>query len=342
MDRYEANWKMVELGWRTHVLGEGERFKSAAEAIQTLRSRNPGVTDQNLPPFVIAEQDEPLGSIRDGDAVILFNFRGDRALEISRALEGRDVPFNRQRMPKITFAGMLQYDGDLSIPRRFLVPPPAICDTLGEWLSRSGVHQFACAETQKFGHVTYFWNGNRSGRFWGETWYEVPSDSVPFEKHPRMKATEVTDTLLFALRSREHKFLRCNFANGDMVGHTGNFDATRHAIESLDVEIARILSAVYHMKGVALITADHGNADEMYELNKKTGEPLLDDMGLPRVQTSHTLNPVPFILDGGDKYSNLGIKHVEHAGLANIAATIANLLGFEKHASWHESLLQIE
>ncbi|MDR1848649.1 MAG: 2,3-bisphosphoglycerate-independent phosphoglycerate mutase [Zoogloeaceae bacterium] len=342
MDRYEADWKMVELGWKTHVLGEGEQFRNAAEAVQTMRDRHPGITDQNLPPFVIGEQGEPIGRIQDGDAVVFFNFRGDRAIEISCAFEGREVPFSRQRIPEIIYAGMLQYDGDLAIPRRFLVPPPAICNTLGEWLSRSNIAQFACSETQKFGHVTYFWNGNRSGKFTGETWLEIPSDSVPFEQRPEMKAAEIADAMIRSLQSWEYRFLRCNFANGDMVGHTGNFEAARLAIESVDLALSRVLPAVHQMQGVALITADHGNADEMYELDRKTGQPLLNPKGEPKAKTAHTLNPVPLILDGGSRYPNLGLKRVKHAGLANLAATIANLLGLEKHADWQESLLKIE
>ncbi|MCL2021202.1 MAG: 2,3-bisphosphoglycerate-independent phosphoglycerate mutase [Betaproteobacteria bacterium] len=340
MDRYEADWSMVELGWRTHVLGEGEYFQNAAEAVQTLRDRHPGITDQNLPPFVIAERGEPLGRIQDGDAVVLFNFRGDRAIEISRALEGGDIPFCRLQMPAIAYAGMLQYDGDLFIPRRFLVPPPAIRNTLGEWLSRSGIRQFACSETQKFGHVTYFWNGNRSGKFAGETWQEIPSDSVPFEERPWMKAAEIADAMIAALHSGEYRFLRCNFANGDMVGHTGDFAAAQHAIEAVDLALSRLLPVVRQTGGISIITADHGNADEMYELDKKTGQPLLTLTGQPKGKTSHTLNPVPLILDFGAEYRHLGLKQMENAGLANLAATVANLLGLEKHPSWHESLLQ--
>ena len=340
MDRYEADWNMVEMGWKTHVLGEGEYFGSAAEAINTLRTRHPGITDQNLLPFVIAENGEPLGRIVDGDAVVLFNFRGDRAIEISRAFEGGDVPFARQRMPRITYAGMLQYDGDLHIPRRFLVAPPAIRNTLGEWLSRSGIRQFACSETQKFGHVTYFWNGNRSGRFEGEVWEEITSDLIPFEERPEMKAAEIADAMIAALKSGEYQFLRCNFANGDMVGHTGDFAAAGKAIEAVDLALSRLLPVIREMGGVALITADHGNADEMYELDKKSGQPLLCQTGQPKAKTSHTLNPVPLILYGGDSYSHLGLKEVENRGLANLAATIANLLGLEKHESWEKSVLQ--
>jgi len=342
MDRYEANWPMVERGWRTHVLGEGPQFANAAAAVRGLRELHPGAIDQDLPEFVIADGGRPIGLIKDGDAVVFFNFRGDRAIEISRAFEEADfAPFDRVRMPKVTYAGMLQYDGDLKLPARFLVDPPAIQNTMSEWLSRSGIRQFACSETQKFGHVTYFWNGNRSGQFDGETWQEVPSDVVPFEQRPWMKAAEIADAMIKALQSGQYRALRCNFANGDMVGHTGNFRAATMAIEAVDLALARLLKAIDAAGGVALITADHGNADEMYELDKKTGAPARNPDGSYKAKTAHTLNPAPLILHDNVSGGRLGLKPIEGAGLSNLAATIANLLGFEKHASWDESLLEI-
>lgn len=343
MDRYDANWPMVERGWKTHVLGQGQQFASAAAAIEGLRAQHPGVIDQDLPEFVIAENGRPVGTIEDGDAVVLFNFRGDRALEITRAFEegaGFDK-FERQRCPKVAFAGMLQYDGDLKLPARFLVAPPAIKNTSGEWFSKMGISQFACSETQKFGHVTYFWNGNRSGKFEGETYLEVPSDVVPFEQRPWMKAAEIADAMIEALQSGRHKLLRCNFANGDMVGHTGNFRAATMAVEAVDLALGRLLKAVDAAGGVALITADHGNADEMFELDKKTGQPALNKDGSPKAKTAHTLNPVPLILYQNIPGLKLGLKQTPEAGLSNVAATTAHLLGFDKHPDWDESLLTI-
>lgn len=342
MDRYEANWKMIETGWHTHVLGAGEQFASAAAAIAELRRRSPGIIDQDLPPFVIARNGRPLGTIEDGDAVVLFNFRGDRAIEITRAFEEQAFErFDRVRMPRVVYAGMLQYDGDLKLPKRFLVEPPAIRDTTGEWFGKLGITQFACSETQKFGHVTYFWNGNRSGKFPGETWQEVASDIVPFEQRPWMKAAQITDAMIAALTSRQYQTLRCNFANGDMVGHTGNFRATTMAIEAVDLQLARMLPVIDAQRGVALITADHGNADEMYELDKKTGQPVLNADGSFKSKTAHTLNPVPLILYDNATGARLGLRASERAGLSNIAATVANLLGLEKHPKWDESLLEI-
>jgi 2,3-bisphosphoglycerate-independent phosphoglycerate mutase len=343
MDRYEANWKMVENGWRTHVLGEGDPFPDCATAVKALREKHPGTIDQDLPPFVIAEQGKPVGTIEDGDAVVFFNFRGDRAIEITRAFEDAVFDkFDRVRPPRVTYAGMLQYDGDLKLPKRFLVEPPAIRDTTGEWFAKSGIAQFACSETQKFGHVTYFWNGNRSSKFEGETWQEVQSDVVPFEQRPWMKAAEITDAMIAALQSGQYRTLRCNYANGDMVGHTGNFRAATMAIEAVDLALARLLPAIDAAGGVALITADHGNADEMYEIDKKTKQPATNKDGSYKAKTAHTLNPVPLILYDNVSGGKLGLRQTETAGLSNLAATTANLLGLEKHSSWDESLLVVK
>ncbi len=342
MDRYDANWPMVEKGWRTHVLGEGSQFPNATAAVQGLRERHPGTIDQDLPEFVIADAGKAIGTIEDGDSVVFFNFRGDRAIEITRAFVEADFDrFDRVRYPRVTYAGMLQYDGDLHLPERFLVAPPAIRDTSGELFSQLGLAQFACSETQKFGHVTYFWNGNRSGKFDGETWQEVPSDVVPFEQRPWMKAAEIADAMIAAIESGQYRLLRCNFANGDMVGHTGNFRAATMAVEAVDLALGRLLKAVEAAGGVALITADHGNADEMFELDKKTRQPATNPDGSYKAKTAHTLNPVPLILFDAASGGRLGLRQSEDAGLANIAATVAALLGYERHPSWGESLLTI-
>ncbi|MBR7094957.1 MAG: 2,3-bisphosphoglycerate-independent phosphoglycerate mutase, partial [Clostridia bacterium] len=183
MDRYEADWSMVERGWQTHVLGEGRGFASAEEAVTTYR-RELGVIDQDLPPFVIVKDGAPVGTIEDGDSVVFYNFRGDRAIEISKTFEaGADFDkFDRRRVPEVFYAGMLEYDGDLHIPSHYLVNPPEITNTMGEYLTATGISQLAISETQKYGHVTYFWNGNKSGKFSEEleTYIEIPSDVVPF------------------------------------------------------------------------------------------------------------------------------------------------------------------
>ena len=343
MDRYEANWPMVARGWQTHVLGIGPQFPSAIEAVETLRQQFPGTIDQDLPAFIIAKDGEAIGTIQDGDAVVFFNFRGDRAIEITRAFEEEGFnQFDRVRVPKISYAGMLQYDGDLRLPQHFLVNPPSIRDTMGEWFSKTGITQFACSETQKFGHVSYFWNGNRSSQFAGETYEEIKSDVVPFEQRPWMKAAEIADAMISALKSGHYKTLRCNFANGDMVGHTGHFRAATMAIEAVDLALSRLLPVIDAMQGVALITADHGNADEMYELDKKTQQAALHADGSFKAKTAHTLNPVPLILYDNVSAGKLGLRQTENAGLSNIAATTANLLGLEKHPCWNESLLRLK
>ena len=307
MDRYEANWKMVELGWKTHVLGEGRQFCCAKKAVETYREEYK-VIDQDLPPFVIAKDGVPVGTINDGDSVIFYNFRGDRAIEISKAFDDKEfTKFDRVRYPNVVYAGMLEYDGDLHIPSNYLVNPPEITNTMGEYLADTGVSQLAISETQKYGHVTYFWNGNKSGKFSDEleTYIEIQSDVVPFEQRPWMKCAEITDELIACLESGKYKALRVNFPNGDMVGHTGNILATRCSMEALDLQLKRILEVVDKLKGVALITADHGNADEMYEVDKK-GEPKQNKDGSYKAKTSHTLNPVPFIVYDNyysDKYT---------------------------------------
>jgi 2,3-bisphosphoglycerate-independent phosphoglycerate mutase len=342
MDRYEADWSMVAKGWQTHVRGEAPHFDSAEQAIRAIRAQNPGVIDQDLPPFVIAKEGEPVGRIVDHDSVVFFNFRGDRAIEITRAFEeGPEfAAFDRGAVPKVVYAGMLQYDGDLKIPKRYLVAPPAIRNTMGEVLAEEGITQLAISETQKFGHVTYFWNGNRSGKFDErlETYIEIPSDVVPFEQRPWMKSAEITDELIRQLKTGQFRTARVNYANGDMVGHTGNFQATLIAVEAVDLALSRLLPVIDAMQGVALITADHGNADEMYELDKKTGEPKRDKSGKYKAKTAHTLNPVPFILY--DNQTNGAVSLAEdHFGLSNLASTIVNLLGYEAPAVWDRGIL---
>ena len=346
MDRYEANWGMVEAGWKTHVLGEGRQFASAEEAITTYRNEYK-VIDQDLPPFVIAKDGEPVGTINDGDSVIFFNFRGDRSIEISKAFEsGAEFDqFDRKRVPSVLYAGMLEYDGDLHIPSRFLVNPPEITNTMTEYLCSVGVRELAISETQKYGHVTYFWNGNKSGKFSEEleTYIEIPSDVVPFEQRPWMKCAEITDKLIECLKSGEYKYLRVNFPNGDMVGHTGSFLATECSMEALDLQLARILKVVDELHGAAIITADHGNADEMYEIDKKTKAPKAGKDGSFKAKTSHTLNPVPCIIYDNftaDKYS-VKTDRVD-LGLSSVAATTVNLLGYEAPDIWDETLVELQ
>ncbi len=344
MDRYEADWSMVELGWKTHVLGEGRQFASAEEAVLAYRDEYK-VIDQDLPPFVIAKDGKPVGTINDGDSVVFYNFRGDRSIEISKAFE--DITFDkfdRVRFPKVIYAGMLEYDGDLHIPSRYLVSPPEITNTMGEYLANMKISQLAISETQKYGHVTYFWNGNKSGKFSEEyeTYIEVPSDVIPFEQRPWMKSAEITDKLIECLESGKYKYLRVNFPNCDMVGHTGNLLATRIGVEAVDLQLKRLLDVIDKLHGVALITADHGNADEMYELDKKTNAPKADKNGNFKAKTSHTLNPVPcYIFD--NHYSDAYKVKADECkfGLSNVAATVVNLLGYAAPEMWDASMIDV-
>lgn len=331
MDRYEADWSMVEKGWKIHVMGEGRQFASTTEAIETYR-KELGVIDQDLPGFVIAKDGQPVGTIDDGDSVVLFNFRGDRALELSQAFDGDESfdKFDRVKVPNVKYAGMLQYDADLQIPKNYLTEPPKIKYTLTEELVKNGIREYAISETQKYGHVTYFWNGNRSEKFDEslETYVEIKSDVVPFEQRPWMKSAEITDTLCEAIESGEYDFLRTNYPNGDMVGHTGNLDATIIGVESVDIALARLIKSVDKVNGILLITADHGNADEMYQA-PKAGQPL-------KAKTSHTLNRVPFIVYG----AKCKLKTDDNMGLSNIASTVCHFLGVEPNEHWNESLVK--
>lgn len=327
MDRYEADWDMVKRGWDCHVHGDARAFPSASQAIQTAYDDDPDVDDQYIPPFVVEGSD---GTIESGDAVLFFNFRGDRAIEISRAFEEDDFDgFDRGDRPDVFYAGMMQYDGDLLIPKQFLVEPPDIDETVGEYLAVAKRRSFACSETQKYGHVTYFYNGNRSGYIDDqlETYLQVPSDVVPFDQRPWMKAAEISDAAVMAIAEGKHDVVRLNYANGDMVGHTGDLEATRIALEVVDRQIARLERAIRKSgDGVLLITADHGNADEMY--TRKKGEVVTNDDGSPMPRTSHTTNEVPLIVV--DALGKLDVRgDVDAAGIANLGATVLELCGLK-------------
>lgn len=339
MDRYEADWGMVKLGWETHVLGKGRQFASAAEAISTLREET-GKSDQDLEPFVIAKEGVGIGTVEDGDAFFLTNFRGDRAIEISRAFEEKDfTPFDRQRFPAVFYAGMMEYDGDLHIPSNFLVAPPEISRTMGEYLSDNAVRQFAISETQKYGHVTYFFNGNRSGKFSDEleVYKEVPSDRVTFNEKPEMQVEKITDATVAAIESGDFDFIRLNYANGDMVGHTGDLKATIHALETVDKGLSRLKAAVEKSGGVLVVTADHGNADEMYEIDKKTKQ-----VNKAKAKTSHTLNPVPCIIYDPSFQGEYSSELREGLGISSLTACCLELLGFIPPSDYDTSVLQMK
>jgi 2,3-bisphosphoglycerate-independent phosphoglycerate mutase len=334
MDRYNANWSVVERGWKAHVLGEGRGFASAAEAVKTYYADDPKMTDQYMDSFVITAGGQPVGTIEDGDAVVFFNFRGDRAIEISRAFtEANFAEFNRKRVPDVFYAGMMEYDGDAKIPEHYLVEPPAIDRTLGQYLCGAGVTSFATSETQKYGHVTYFWNGNNSGYIDAklEKYVEVPSDIVPFDQRPWMKAEEITAEVIQTIEQGDRKFIRLNYANGDMVGHTGVVSSVLIAVATVDLVMSRLLPVLEKARGVLMVTADHGNADQMFTVKKGQRTPMV----------AHTLNPVPFLVKDYSGANRWQMAELATPGLSNVAATICNVLGYQPPADYDPPLITL-
>jgi len=360
MDRYEADWDIVKRGWDVMVHGEIDasivpecaesnwvgKFTSTTEAIETARRMFPTKTDQNYPPWVIVDSAGcPVGKIVDGDIVVCFNFRGDRSLEISRAFE--DGPefdstcFNRKRVPKTDYYGLLIYDNEKQIPKKSLSPNPTINNVLTEYLLSVGITQYAVSESHKIGHVTYFWNGNRSGYLDAskELYEEVKSESNDrIVANPAMRAFEIRDKCKSALESGKWKFARLNFANGDMVGHCAGFidhsghtiglDATVEAVRVLDEVVADLVEVNRKLGGITIITADHGNCEEK-----------IDAKG--NIISSHTLNKVPFVVvDPNAKYTVDSSRVEQPAGLTNVAASVVNLLGYEKPPMYRESLIK--
>jgi 2,3-bisphosphoglycerate-independent phosphoglycerate mutase len=355
MDRYGANWEQVRRGWDCHVLGLGRQFNSARAAIEAYREEKPSVIDQDLGEFVVVEgapgspSAKPVGAIDDGDSVVYFNFRGDRAIEITAAFERDDFDkFDRRRRPKVEYAGMMEYDGDAHIPRQYIVEPPSIERTVGEYLVASGVPMLAISETQKYGHVTYFFNGNRQGKFSEkyEDYVEVPSDLVPFEQRPWMKCAEIADRTIAAIESGKYRFIRLNFPNGDMVGHTGVYQAVVCGLEAMDIQLGRLRAAVEKAGGIMVVTADHGNSDDMYEHDKKTGAVSRKSDGSPKAKTSHSLNPVPCIVYDPECKGEYGkdLKGLPEAklGISSLAATCIELLGLEPPEDYDESVLRMK
>ena len=333
MDRYEADWAMVERGYWCHTHGEGRPFPSATAAVEAMYAES-DAGDQSLDRFVVVDEEgDPVGTMADGDAVVFFNFRGDRAIEISQAYEALDFAhFDRGNHPDVYYAGMLQYDGDLQVSTNHLVAPPAIDLTMGEYLCATGLKSFAISETQKFGHVTFFWNGNRSGYIDEalETYIEIPSDNVEFNTAPAMKAREITEETIKLLRSGEYAMGRINFPNGDMVGHTGDLKATVDAMQVLDDCLEQLVNVIDEIGGVLIFTADHGNADIMYTEGK-------DGEIIPK--TSHTLSPVPFIIHDASSDTAYGMADMPDAGLANVAATVFHLMGLTPPEDYEPSLI---
>jgi 2,3-bisphosphoglycerate-independent phosphoglycerate mutase len=284
----------------------------------------------------VVKCDPVIGYLHRGDEKIAENMTYNQFVPYTDRLDYLAPLANN-----VAYAIAVEKLANLKLPARFLVVPPAIRNTMSEYLSAAGVSQLAISETQKFGHVTYFWNGNKSGYFDAslETYEEVPSDRGGFEERPWMKAAEIVDATLRALKTGRFDHVRLNFANGDMVGHTGDLEAAVLAVQTVDLALGRLLAGLDRMGGVALVTADHGNADEMFERGKGGAFAMAAD-GRPKPRTSHTLNPVPCMLfDPRDRAPARLAATVERPGLANVAATTLELLGLAPPEDYAPSLL---
>jgi 2,3-bisphosphoglycerate-independent phosphoglycerate mutase len=338
MDRYYSDWQVVRRGWDAHVCGIPEQhsdykgyFRTAKEAIKRAREREPDISDQYLPSFVITdENNNPMGKMNDDDGVINFNFRGDRAIEISQAFDEKDYGFEKKCNPQVHYYGLLQYDKKMNLPKNYFIDPPEVDDPLSKYLCNEHIKQYALAETHKFGHITYFWNGNKEGYVCKdyEKYVEIKSDpSEMIETHPKMKAFEVKEELLRALESQTYDFLRVNWANGDMVGHTGNIQSAIVAAETVDQCVKEAVNKIMELDGIAIVTADHGNLEEMDKEHK----------------TAHSLNHVMFAIIDSNYAGEYEInKRVNEPGLGNVAATLLNLMGFKKPDSFMESLITFD
>lgn len=348
-DRYESDWSIVKKGWDALVYGKADHyFTNATQAITEMRVKEPSLQDQYFPSFVIVEQDsdhlpdpsQPVGLVKDGDSFIYYDFRADRALEITKAFteqnfHGFDRGTENNRPLNVYFAGMTEYDADQHIPAHCLVAPIKITNTLHEILSRNNISQLAVAETVKFGHITYYFNGNSYEPAKKEEFLEIKSDTRPFDERPWMKAAEITDAVIEKISETDsnckpkYQFVRINYAGGDMVGHFGELEPTIVAMESIDLQLARLAKVVDRLGGMMIITADHGNAEEVYDPNTK------------QPKTSHTTNPVPcWFYDNTQNKSLYQINQIEHSGLSNVAPTIAKLFNIhDLPSSWRKPLV---
>ena len=325
MDR-DNNWEKIETGWQIHVHGQSEnQFPSIRDAIEHFRKQNPEIIDQDIPGFVIIRNGEAVGRIEDQHALIFTNFRGDRATEFSQAVLADDFPyFERYRCPEVLFAGMTQYDQDNQIPPDYLVGTPVVEEPFGKRILELGLKQFRLSETQKFAHVTFFYNGGYREPLdpLQENYHFIASDKIPsFAERPAMKAPGISKKAVEFINSGEYQYGLINFANADMVGHTGDFQATVRAVEAVDAALDNIVRAIDAVNGLLVITADHGNADEMLISNQN---------GTLEISTKHSLNPVPFLIydplyNGDYRLKPFGQDY--NNNLSNIAATNFLLLG---------------
>jgi len=332
-DRYENDWEMVKKGFDMMVHGEADfYFRTPEEALQILRRINPEVQDQYLQPFVIVDDmDKPVGLVKKGDALIYFDFRADRAIEIAQAFTYYDFPYfdrGSYSPDDVYFVGMTEYNSDTHVPEHRLVQPAQVHETLNKFLEARGISQLAVSETVKFGHVTYYFDGCSYEKAKGEEFIEINSDTEPFETRPWMKSAEIADAVVSEMPN--YKFVRLNFPGGDMVGHTADMEATMLAVEAIDLSLRRIAAEVDRIGGMMIVVADHGNAEE-----------LLDESG--EKKTAHTTNQVPCIIyDNTDNAKKYEIDEIVKPGLANIAGTLAILLGYNDYpTSWGKSLIKV-
>lgn len=334
MDR-DQDWTKVKRGWNAMVLGEAVfEFSSMIEGITTLRSETPGLIDQDMDSFIILDDDgKPKATIQDGDAVLMMNFRGDRAIEITEAFVLDDFKgFERETYPNITFAGMMVYDEDRNLPELQLMGPTKVDYPLGRYLVDQKIKQFRLTETQKYPHVTFFFNGGYRKPLDAslEDYILIDSDKgISFADKPEMKAAEIANKAVELVLSGEYGFGLINFANADMVGHCGKIEPVIKAVEAVDAAVGQIIDALAQVGGNAIITADHGNAEEMITHKAGHDEPC----------TKHSTNPVPCILF--KTKGNFKIREMadEEKGLANLAATVCDMLEIEAASNLEPSLL---
>jgi 2,3-bisphosphoglycerate-independent phosphoglycerate mutase len=311
MDR-DKRWDRTKLAYDALVMGEAER--SATDPVQAVQQAyDAGATDEFIRPCVIRdERDAPVARIQSGDTIIGFNFRGDRMRQMYYALMSDDFTgFEREKLRDLHFVSMGTWGDDVTAPRAFVRPPQETC--LAEVLSKAGKAQLHMAETEKFRHVTFFFNGQRDEAFPGEERILVPSpqDVPTYDKKPEMSAAPLADEALKAIRSRKYDFIPLNFANPDMVGHTGVLSAAIKAVETVDTQLGRLLEALGEVGATVIVTADHGNCEMM--IDPDTGQP----------HTAHTMNRVPFIVIAPD-----GRKPTLREGnLCNVSATVLDLMG---------------
>jgi 2,3-bisphosphoglycerate-independent phosphoglycerate mutase len=323
MDR-DNRWERVEKAYNAMALGEGNRTDSALEAVED--NYDQGINDEFVVPSVVCDRNGPVGTIRDGDGFIFFNFRSDRAREITRAFTDTAFKgFSPVFRPKFSsFVCMTEYDETFGLPVAFA--PEELKNILGEVVSKTGLHQLRIAETEKYAHVTFFFNGGNESPFPGEERILVPSpkEVATYDLKPEMSVYQVTAELVARLEEKRFDFIVLNFANPDMVGHTGFLDAAVKAIGAVDHCVGVVVDKVLSQGGSLLITADHGNAESM-----------VDENGNPH--TAHTCNPVPLVLVGD---AGKGL-HLRSGVLADIAPTVLEILGIPKPAEMTGSSLLV-